>query len=84
MSRLLFAAVVVTGLTLGVGAQTQAGRPLPDRAMLFKATQEGFVQDRDLDAEALEKMRQLLSGNTAAQALVERLSAEFTPVLKLD
>jgi hypothetical protein len=42
MSRLLFAAVVMAGLTLGIGAQ--APRPLPDRAALFKATQDNLAR----------------------------------------
>ncbi len=51
---------------------------------LLKATRSGTVHERELDAESLDKIRQLLPRNSDAQALVERLSATFQPVLHLD
>jgi putative heme-binding domain-containing protein len=51
---------------------------------LVKAAQTGTIHDGELDAQSLEKIRQLLPKNAEAQALVERLSAAFKPVLRLD
>jgi putative heme-binding domain-containing protein len=51
---------------------------------LLAAAKTGTVHERELDAESLERIRQVLPKETDAQALVERLSAEFKPVLRLD
>jgi hypothetical protein len=66
VTRLLLATVVAAGLTLGVGAQTQTppARPLPDRAVLFKATQDNLARaQRDQGRYAYKERRTELHTN---------------------
>ncbi|HVK58570.1 MAG TPA: LamG-like jellyroll fold domain-containing protein [Candidatus Kapabacteria bacterium] len=51
---------------------------------LVAAVQRGPLQDRDLDGESLDKLFAHFPQDPEVKALVERLSAEFRPVLRLD
>jgi putative heme-binding domain-containing protein len=56
-----------------------------NEAKLFMAAlQDGHVHERDLDGEALEKLRVHLPYDAEVKALIERLSAEIRPIFRLD
>ena len=52
--------------------------------LLTAALSKKKVHERELDAETLEKLRSYFPKDEEVQSLVERLSTQFQPVLKLD
>lgn len=65
-------------------ALRQFTRTKESAAELVSALGQGRVSEQDLDAETVDRLRELLPDNKNATELVDRLSLAFKPVLRLD
>jgi putative heme-binding domain-containing protein len=53
-------------------------------AQLVQATVARKIDERDLNAQSIDRIRELLPDEAAARELVDRVSERFKPVLRLD
>jgi putative heme-binding domain-containing protein len=65
-------------------ALRQMTRGKAGAGLLVEAVDSGKIPGRDLDADSVDRIRELMPDDQRARELVEQLSAQFKPVLRLN